>query len=166
MSALVQVALWGLASAVPVVLAYLTHKMAALGLATMLLLGWCLGRVLGALYTLPESVGLYPLIDAAFGLLAFASWRQERAPWKLVLVSLFVFQCAGHAAFWLAYPGGLSTGKSAEIVYRYLASNNVLYGLELLTVAWAGGVGDLARRVFSSLPRGAGPRHHAGAGGG
>lgn len=165
MPAILQVALWGAASLLPVVMAYLTHKLAALGLSTMLLLGWCFGRVLGALYSTPESMALYPLIDATFGALAFLSWRQGREAWKLVLVGLFVTQCAAHAAFWLAYEQTATRAAAFAILYSYVSTNNVLYALELLTVAWAGGVRDLARRLLDGLPGRAGPHHHAGASG-
>lgn len=162
MSASLQIALWGAAACAPVVLAYAMHKLPAMGLATMLLLGWCMGRVFGMIYTPPESMAFYPVIDLLFAGLAFWSWRQERAAWKLVLVGLFGGQLAAHSAFWLAYT---TDAQSGQLLYRYVFTNNVLFALELLTVSWAGGIGELAGRARDWVSRGFRAGDHAGASG-
>ena len=164
MNTAVQVALWGLATCFPVVLSLMTHKLPALGLSTMLLLGWAFGRLMAAFYGAPASMAMYPVMDALFGALAFMSWRQQREFWKLAMVGLFVAQCCGHVAFWLAYPeGGVPPDLAHDVIIRYIVANNVCFALELLCVAWAGGIGDVARDLGRWVSDRAGPRDHAGA---
>ncbi len=144
MSPQAQEFIWLLAVLAPVLVCLLAKATDALGLAAMLLLTWCLGRVLWAFYTPPESMQLYPVIDAICGGVAFAAWRSQRAFWKLCLVALFIGQCALHAAFWLSQP------QQASALYRYIVANNILFASELMVVT-LGGLNDLARGAFTGL---------------
>lgn len=149
-----QIAAWAGATAAPLVLNFLTKQRPdAIGLSAMLVLIWCLGRVFSALWLLPESMALYPLIDALAGMTAFYAWSTRPQPWKLVLTSLYVGQCAAHLAFWTAWP------LEGSLV-RYLWANNFLYALQLLCVASPGAV-HVSSLFLRSLPRGLGPFHHA-----
>lgn len=163
MSAGAQIALWGAFAFAPVLIAYRYHRLAALGLSTMLMLGWCSARVSAALLGPMEALHLYPMLDALFGALAFLCWRQRREWWKMALVCMFVVQCALHAAFWLAYPqDGLPPEVAGPILYRYTVANNVLFACELLCVSWAGGVDEWGRRVRAALSGRPSPFRHAG----
>lgn len=158
-----QIALWGAFAVAPVLIAYRYHRLAALGLSTMLVLGWCTGIVSATLLGEVEALHLNPIMDAVFGALAFLCWRQERAWWKMALVCMFVVQCALHAAFWLAYPqNGFPPEVAGPILYRYTVANNVLFACELLCVSWAGGVDEWGRRVSAALFGRLGPFRHAG----
>lgn len=163
MSASVQIALWGVAAALPVVIAYAHHRLPAMGLGTMLVLGWCVGRLSGALLEPTDAVRLYPVMDALFGALAFLAWRQKREAWKLVLVGLFMTQCTLHAAFWLAYPvGGIPPEIAQAVLFRYIVANNMLFASELICVAWAGGVDEWGRRARALLFGRPGALRHVG----
>lgn len=144
MSVGIQIMLWGIAVSIPVIVNLLAKRSDALGLSAMLLLTWVFGRITGALYSPPESMALYPVVDAACGVTAFIAWRTHRAPWKLALVGLFVLQCCTHLAFWVAYP----TDNAS--LWRYIAINNLWFSLELVCVA-GGGVWDVARGALSHL---------------
>ena len=149
-----QIMLWTLAVIAPVILNLSIRRGSdALGLSAMLLLAWCLGRITGALYSPPESMALYPIVDALSGAIAFVAWRTRPAWWKLALVGLFVTQSTLHAAFWLAWPQGAS-------LYHYVLVNNVLFIGELITVSVPGGAYVLGRTLgyLSDRARGV---HHA-----
>lgn len=154
MSAELQIALWGVAVCTPVLLNIATKRSAdALGLSGMILLMWVMGRVLGAVYTPPESMSFYPVMDAMAGATAFYAWSSDRRAWKLGLVILFTAQCALHVAFWLAWP-------SPGSLLRYLWVNNSLFALQLICVG-SPGVRDVARRLVGWLSRRPWARHHA-----
>lgn len=157
-----QVILWGVAVCVPVALAMRNHRLSALGIATMVLLGWALSRVMSLFYDPPESMAWYPVLDLMFGALVYVSWRQEHAWWKLTLIGLYLVQLAAHAAFWLAYPADGTEYEKAVTVYRYTGVTNVPFALELLTLAWAGGLDGLARRLGSWVFGGPSPPRHVG----
>lgn len=152
-----QVSLWGFAAAAPVLLNIFTRRSSdALGLSGMILLIWVMGRVLWALYTPPDSMALYPVIDAMAGATAFGAWATRRQAWKIALTWLFVLQCALHAAFWVAYP----TVQSGGILLRYLQLNNAIFACQLICVGAPGGV-QLSRDVSGWLSRRAWFRDHA-----
>lgn len=153
MDARYQVMLWGLAVCVPLLLSLGTRKTDALGLSAVLLLTWCFGRVTSALYSPPESMALYPLVDAMCAITAFAAWRTRPAPWKFILGSLFVLQCALHFAFWIAWPMSGS-------LYRYVVANNILFALELVIVSVPGGRDVVARAAGGRVFGGRGLRAH------
>lgn len=157
-----QVFLWGVAICIPVAMAMRNHRLSALGISTMVLLGWVLSRFISVFYAPPESMAWYPVMDAAFGALVFLSWHRERAWWKLTLVGLYLVQLAAHAAFWLSYPPpGATEYEKALTVYRYTGVTNIPFALELLTLAWAGGADGLARYLGAWLSGGAGPPRDA-----
>lgn len=158
-----QLVLWGVAAAAPVILSWVTRRLPVQVVATMLLGGWCVGRVLGAFLDPPESMMANPAIDLVFGVAIFMFWRKDREVWKLVIVGLLIGQCAAHAAFAMAYDPGLSPLAEWEVVTRYKAANNVLFALQLLTVTWAGGLDELVRRLRARLPGRARSGRHAGA---
>lgn len=159
-----QVLAWGLATATPLIINAATRRGPdAKGLSVMLLWIWVACRVCGALYTPPESVQWYPLMDVMAGAVCLAAWRTERALWKLVLVGLFVLQLAGHTAFWIhvlrvGWPGAKDDGG----FYRYVAINNTLCALELLTAS-SPGVWHVARRFGDRLSRHLGQGRQSGA---
>jgi len=154
MTAELQIALWGAATCGPVLLNTATKRSAdALGLSSMILLTWVMGRVLNALYTPPESMSLYPVIDMLAGATVFSAWATRPRWWKLALVALFTAQCALHAAFWLAWP-------SPGSLVRYLWVNNSLFALQLICVGAPGG-GQLARDTLAWMSRSPWARHHA-----
>lgn len=150
----IQLMLWGIAVSIPVIVNLLLKRSDALGLSAMLLLTWVFGRISGALYSPPESMALYPVVDAACGITAFVAWKTKKAPWKLALTGLFIVQCCTHLAFWVAYP----TDNAS--LWRYIAINNLWFGLGLVCVA-GGGVWDVARGAFSRLFSYARPSGHA-----
>jgi hypothetical protein len=148
-----QLIAWGIAVVVPFGLSWATRRLDAQVMATMLMIGWCFGRVMSVFLSPPQSMQLYPFIDLCFGLFAFLAWRRTRHIWKLVLVGLLLSQSAGHAAFWLAYGDTLPSKEAHAILIRYMVANNVMFAAQLLVVAWAGGVDDLARGLLSLLSR-------------
>lgn len=154
MSAELQILLWGIATVSPLFLNLATKREAdAIGLSAMLLAGWCFGRLLGVMFTPPESMTLYPVMDFAFGVVTLAAWRSQRAWWKLGIVGLLLAQCAGHLAFWIAWPADGS-------LYRYVLANNVLFALELLSVSVPGGL-HVADHLVGSLSSRFGNLRHA-----
>lgn len=141
MSYEVQILMWGAAAIIPVLLNLHTKRTDALGLSVMMLLTWVLGRITGALYSPPESMALYPIVDMACGIICFAAWATQRAWWKLALTGLFGLQCLLHAAFWLAW---VADPTDKATLYRYVLANNLVFASELIIVA-GGAVGDVAR---------------------
>ncbi|RAK68834.1 hypothetical protein [Phenylobacterium kunshanense] len=138
---------------IPFGLSWATRRLDAQVMATMLLIGWCFGRIMGVFLSPPQSMQLYPLIDLCFGVFAFLSWRRDPRLWKLGLVGLLLAQSAGHAAFWLAYGDTLPPREAYAVIIRYMVANNAIFAAQLLLVAWAGGVDDLARGLLSLLSR-------------
>ena len=150
-----QIALWFVATILPFCInGFWGRRPDALGLSGMLIIGWCFQRVCWVIWTPPEAMQFYPVMDVAFGMTALLAWVTERAWWKLALAGTFLFQCCLHAAFWLAYPTVWAN------VIRYEAVLNISYAVELSLVA-APGVGDalaiLARYLLSHR---SGPRFH------
>jgi hypothetical protein len=157
MTAELQIALWGAATVAPLALNIATKRDTdALSLSCMIVLIWTLGRVFGALYSPPESMTFYPVIDAAAGLTALSAWLTQKAGWKLALACLYVGQSIAHVAFWAAWP-------SEGSLLRYLWVNNGLYALQLLCVAYPGGRHVVALMALSWVSGGARHRPHAGA---
>lgn len=149
-----QIALWGTATALPLAFNVIAKRGAdAIGLSTMLVLIWTLGRILSTVWTVPENLALNPLIDCLAGMTTFIAWRTQPALWKLVLTGLYVGQSVAHLSFWAAWP---APGSLLE----YLRVNNSIYALQLLVVASPGGV-HVARSLCRSLPRRAGHLRHA-----
>lgn len=72
----------------------------ALGASVMLALIWACCMVLAALYEPPDSMGLYPVLDAMGGASAMVIWFRRPALWKLALAGCFLVQCVLHVAFW------------------------------------------------------------------
>lgn len=165
MSAQAQTALWAVAVLLPFALnAWVGKRPDAIGLSGMLIIGWGFQRVCWAIWTPPEAMQFYPLMDAAFGLTALSAWITARRFWKLVLACVFATQCALHAAFWLGWENAflflVGQPTSASALLRYIQLNNVAFALELCIVAWPGGL-DVARSLVSGLPARAWHRHHA-----
>lgn len=140
-----QILAWGIAATIPLAMNLAARRDAdAAGLSAMLLATWCVGRILGVLYTVPESMTLYPVEDAFCGAVAFLAWRSRPAWWKAALAALFVSQCCLHAAFWAAWGSG-----ARQALLFYLAANNLLFALELFTVSW----GVVSHVAISALDR-------------
>lgn len=140
MTSELQLALWGVATVTPLAINIATKRGPdALGLSCMIVLIWTLGRVFGALYSPPESMSWYPLIDMLAGLTALTAWQSRKAWWKLALAYLYVGQCAAHLSFWAAWPADGS-------LLRYLWVNNTLYACQLICVAYPG-----VRHVVASM---------------
>lgn len=153
MSTELQIALWGTATVAPLALNILTKRSAdAVGLSLMIVMIWLLGRVFWMLYTPPEAMQWYPVIDAVAGAFVFQAWLRRPVFWKVALTALFVAQCVLHAAFWMSWPADGS-------LLSYLVANNLLFALQLLCVSAPGGfhVARLVGHWLSDRPRGA---HH------
>lgn len=145
-----QLALWMLAVILPFCInGFFNRHPDAIGLSAMLVVGWGFERVCWVIWTPPEAMQFYPVIDAAFGLAALTAWMSQPRPWKFLLAMLFIFQCALHASFWISPDSGN--------VYRYLVLNNITFALELC-VAASPGVGS----ALAGLGRIWGT-HHSGA---
>lgn len=155
MDAQLQTALWMVAVLAPFALnSFFGRRPDAVGLSGMLVIGWGLQRVCWALWTPPEALQFYPVMDAAFGLTTFYAWLTVRRRWKLALTALFIFQCALHSAFWMGWPATSS-------LLRYIELNNIAFALELCIVA-SPGVIDVARHFVFRLPVRPQLRGHAG----
>lgn len=151
-----QIALWAMATILPFgINGMFTKNPDAIGIGGMLVIGWCMERVCWTIWTPPEATQLYCLMDLAFGVTVLLSWLGDRRPWKLILVALFIFQCALAAAFWGAYP--TDTG----FFRRYIELNNTAYALELAVTALPG-VGCVAGLVGHWLFDPAHAGRHAG----
>lgn len=158
MSYEIQLLLWGVAVCLPVMLNIMTKRVDAVGLSAMLLLTWCFGRITAALYSPPESMTFYPLVDAACGVTAFAAWVTRRAWWKLALTGLFGLQLALHASYWVSWVID-PTDKAA--LYTYVLANNLVFASELLLVG-GGALVDVARGIgHGMLDRARAVRHVA-----
>lgn len=150
MSAELQISLWGLATLVPVGLNLAGKREAdALGLSLMIVLIWVLGRVLWALYPLPDCVNLYPVIDGLAAVTCFTAWSSRKKHWKAGLGTLFLFQLGLHSAYAIAY----AQNPAISVFYRYIGENNALFALELFCIAWPGGRDVVARVIFGRLSR-------------
>lgn len=129
-----QVAVWFLATLLPFcVNGFFGQRPDAVGASAMMIIGWGFQRVCWAIWSPPEALQLYPLIDLAFGMTMLGAWGSEKRAWKLILGVLFLVQCALHASFWFHPVAGS--------LLRYLGLNNMLYALELC-VAASPGVGS------------------------
>lgn len=156
MTAQAQIILWGIATAFPFVLNNLTKRSAdAVGVSAILLMGWCMQRVLWAFYGPPECTHQYPLIDAVIGTAVFACWWSSRQAWKLAIVGILALQCTTHLAYILAAGATVSFEK-------YIFSNNVLYALQLL-LACSPGIGYVVGVLVHHLRHLVGPTSHVGA---
>jgi hypothetical protein len=135
MSPAIQVLLWGIATALAVLVNFRRQgDPDALGLAVMILLIWIMGRVTGALWSPPQSMASYPVIDFIAGCVAATAWSTRPAPWKIVLAGLFLLQCLGHAAFWSAR---FFHGPGVDLL-TYTAANNCIFAVQLAVVGWQG----------------------------
>ncbi len=165
MSAETQILLWSIAVLAVVGLNAFSKDPDAKGMAIVLALIWATSNVLAAFYTPPESMRLYPIMDLAGGLVAYAAWMRRHAVWKLATAWLFFAMCLVHVAFWLheaiaefsrgaVPPGSLLT---------YVAALNVFTALQLAFVG-SSGVRSVGVRLRDLLRRGA--RFRAAAPGG
>jgi fucose 4-O-acetylase-like acetyltransferase len=155
----VQIYLWGFAAVLPLLLNIGTRRNAdAIGLAGMLLITWCIGRVVSMFYTVPQSMGYYPFEDAICGAIAFAAWRTQREWWKLLLTGLFVLQLALALSFWGAWSQG-----HKEALNFYRPANNASFALELLCAGW-GALAYVGGHLLSRVPGLARVGHHRRAG--
>lgn len=155
MTAQAQIALWGFATVFPFVLNVRAKQGPdAVGLAGMLVVIWCIGRVLWALWSPPECLSLYPVLDSIAAVIAFTAWMSQPQGWKIILCALFVAQDCLHLAFWAAWP-------QASNLHAYLALNNTLFIGQLMCAA-SPGVGHVARSALRALLDRGGYLHHAG----
>lgn len=149
-----QLALWGAALYGVLALNILTKRDAdTVGSAGMLLAGWCVSRVLGAFYDVPDSMRLYPVLDAFCAVVVFCTFVSRPAWWKLVLISLFTLQLCLHTAFWSAW----NQGRHDALTF-YREVNNGTLALELLVVSW-GAIMDGAGHVVRHMSRWGGSVH-------
>lgn len=150
-----QLAAWALAVIAPFCLnAFFNRHPDAVGLSAMMIVGWGFQRVCWTIWTPPEAMQFYPIMDAAFGLTALGAWSTQKSVWKLVLSLLFVIQCSLHASFWLS--------PATASLLRYIAINNILFALELSVVASPGVGSALAILARHRGARSAWLRPHAG----
>lgn len=156
MDAQQQIATWFVATIAPFCLnAIFKRDPDAIGLAGMIIVGWCFERVCWVVWTPPEAMQLYPLMDLAFGLTTLTAWGTRPVWWKMALAAVFLFQCCVHTAFWFAYP------TDAPFVIRYVAVLNYSYALELILAASSGLGHALAVLGRALLPHRSDLRHHA-----
>lgn len=142
-----QLALWALAVYAPLLLNILTKRDAdSVGIAGLLLAGWCLSRIVSMFYSVPDSMRFYPVQDVACVVVIFGALLTRPAWWKGVLTVLFMFQLCLHATFWSAWDLGHS-----DALPFYRAANNGTFALELLTVGW-GAIVDAASHVVRRVP--------------
>lgn len=126
----------------------------AKGLSLAMVFIWAISTVLVCLYTPPESMRLFPVMDLLGGLTALLGYRRRPALWKRVAAHLFFIQCLVHVAFWahqvrddwVKHPTDLDT------VGVYVALLNVTTGLLIACLAFPG-VHDVGSRVLSSVRR-------------
>jgi hypothetical protein len=151
-----QIALWFIATIFPFCLNSLVNRNPdAIGLSGMIVVGWCFERICWVIWSPPEAMTLYPVMDVVLGLTTLAAWGTRPAWWKLALTAAFLFQCCLHVAFWGAYPlGGAS-------VARYEAVLNCSYAVELCLVA-SSGLGHVARMALDRMFTRSWHSHHAG----
>ena len=125
----------------------------ALSMAVLIIAIWGATRFLSLVFPEPENKGLTPLLDMIGTLAALGAWAVHPKVWKISLAVLFATQCWLAACFWLSWEifGNLLTYPD------YLRYNNILWLLELATVA-SPGARSVARRAFHRLrarqPRG------------
>lgn len=160
MPASLQIALWGAATAMVVLLNFRRKgDPDGLGLAVMILLIWIMGRVTGTLWSPPESMASYPVIDFLAGCTAANAYRTRPAAWKLLLAGLFLLQCLGHAAYWSAR---FFHGPNVDLL-TYTSVNNAIFAVQLAVVGRQGvGNGVLAGSSRAWMRARLGARDRAG----
>lgn len=163
MSTEAQIALWGLATCAPLLVSWSARRLAAQSVATMLVVGWCVGRISWAFSSPPAHALISPFMDLVFGVIVFRQWQRDRAWWMLCVVALFMSQLSAHAAYLLAFPEHGTPYQKWFATNRYTVANNVLYALQLFVVAWAGGLDGLVRRLCAGVLGRLGRHRHAGA---
>lgn len=141
MSADLQIALWGVAVLLPFMINVAFGRSPdGLGLSGMLIFGWALQRVSWALWSPPEAMQLYPIMDALFASVCFGAWATSLRGWKLLLGGLLVVQCGLHVDFW--------ANPATTRLLPYIRANNILFAVQLLVAASPGvghGIAILAR---------------------
>lgn len=152
MSPELQTTLWGFAAVAPLMLNMITRRGPdARGLSAMIVLIWAWGRLMHAIYTVPECMALYPLVDSIAGATAFTAFMTKKRGWKLLLTAFYLLQVMLALAFWMAWPHPGS-------LYTYILWNNWAFAGQLLCVAWPGGL-SVAHRFKSRLSHRARPLH-------
>lgn len=130
----------------------------AFGLSLMILSIWFGQMVLSTILPIPERSGMNAMFDFTAALAILGCWITVRAPWLLVLLSLFVTQIYLAAAFWW----GWSVFDKAIGYGDYVRSNNVLWLLELVVVSF-GGASGVVRRFIDDMRHRADDRRAVGA---
>lgn len=129
--------------------------------AMFLVLMWAGSRMAELLFPEPQHRLAYSAMDFIFGAFMCHWWMRERRYWKAVLIALCVVKLAAATAYWAAYPISGTAYDKWEVTNRFRGVFNVSFALQLATAAWAGGVNDWVRGLFSALPDRSWHRHHA-----
>lgn len=128
--------LYGAGAAVVLLLSLATRKRLANAdavlMAGYLCAVWGLSRIGMSVFGYWQTVELYPFSDLAGVFLCAWAYSQRGGWWKLALCALLALKLYAHAAFWTLQP-------LRALWYQYVVLLNVLYVLELLLVASAGG---------------------------
>lgn len=155
MAAETQILMWSIAVLAVVIVNAFSKDPDAKGMSIMLALIWATSNVLAAFYSPPESMRLYPVMDLAGGLVAYAAWMRRHAVWKLLTAWLFFSMCLVHVAFWLHEAiADLSRGAVPPgSLLAYVVALNVLTAVQLVCVS-SSGVSRVGVRIFEHLRRG------------
>lgn len=102
-----------------------------------------------ALTSDPRSMGFYCLMDAGASFLVLELLRRRPIAWKWALLAFLVASLISHVWFWAA------SSRTWEALYSYVLIINLLFGAELVCVAYGGGrhawrfLGDIAGHRLS-----------------
>jgi hypothetical protein len=110
-------------------------------LAWALIAAWGFSKIVAGALGWTFARSLYPFTDCIGGLLAVWSFTERPARWKVALALVFLTK-AGLDVIFVSLTGS----------YPYLLALNILFGMEIICVAFPGGTA-LARRAREHLFR-------------
>ena len=118
-----------------------------MGVSVMLSLVFAMVNLLIALYGLPDSLLSFPVLDLTLAAMIYRAWRNNKEPWKVVMVGSLVMQLMLHLvtiAMW-------KTGRLTQMgLHEYVVAINAIFIVQLATLAGVGvghGMDCLRRRV-------------------
>lgn len=155
--------LWGAAALLPVLVNTAAHRVNpcrytdAMGLSLMLLFSYGFYNLsLIAPPGQPQNMTVLPFWDLLALAITMVAWGVRPRIYKLALASLFMFDLACHAAFWLSWP-------QPNQPYLYKAALNVGFAMQVVTLAFPGGA-ELAGHALDLLSYRRRHHHHPGLG--
>jgi hypothetical protein len=130
-----------------------------MGVSALLAVVFVINNLLVTLYDFPDALLASPVLDCFLAAMIYRAWRDNREPWKVVMVGSLVGQLVLHVVVIAMWKLGALTQLG---LYQYVVFVNVLFIVQLLALGCAG-VGHGLDRLRSFLSDWRGVRLNADA---